>query len=124
MTAGSHDITIEQGATFRLSLIWREPTVNEVAGDPIDLTGYTARMQVRRKHTSDTTILSLTSAAGDITLGGAAGTIVVVATAAATAAIDTDNKTLSAVYDLELINGSTVTRLLEGSVTITPEVTR
>lgn len=117
MTAGQHDITIEQGATFRLSLVWRDS-----AGALIDVTGYTARMQVRRRHTTeDPPALSLTSAAGDIVLGGAAGTIVI--TAAATVTDDIDFKT--GVYDLEMedVDGF-VTRLIEGSVTITPEVTR
>jgi len=117
MTAGSHDITIEQGATFRLSLIWKDS-----AGALVDLTGYTARMQVRRRHSSeDPPALSLTSAAGDIVLGGTAGTIVV--TAAATVTDDIDFK--AGVYDLELEDSTGfVTRLVEGSVTITPEVTR
>jgi hypothetical protein len=116
MAAGEHDITIEQGATFQLSLLWEDS-----AGDPVNVTGYSARMQVREKYTSTTTLLSLTSVAGDIVLGGAAGTIVVTASATATAAIDEKR----GVYDLEMVSPSgTVTRLIRGCVTITPEVTR
>ena len=116
MTAGQHDIVIEQGATFRLSLIWKDST-----GALVDLTSYTARMQVRQRHTSTTAALSLTSIAGDIILGGAAGTIAVVAAATAT-----DDITFrQGVYDLELVASTgEVTRLIEGAVTITPEVTR
>lgn len=116
MTAETHNITIEQGATFRLSLIW-----NDAAGDPINLTGYTARMQVRRKHSSaDPALLSFTTEDGSITLGGSAGTVTVVGLATLT-----DDLTIkSGVYDLELVNGAEVTRLIEGAVTITPEVTR
>lgn len=115
MAAGRHDITIEQGATFQLSLIWKDSDAV-----PIDITGYTARMQVRRRHTSDTTMLEFTSAAGDITLGGAAGTIVVSADAPLTG-----ETARSAVYDIELVSpAGVITRLLEGDVTITPEVTR
>lgn len=116
MAAAEYDITIEQGATFKLNLLWEDP-----AGDPIDVTGYTARMQVREKYTSTTTLLSLTSAAGDIVLGDTAGTIDITASAVATAAIDEKR----GVYDLELVSpGGEVTRLIRGCVTITPEVTR
>jgi hypothetical protein len=115
MVAGVHDITIEQGATFTLSVIWKDSN-----DTPIDVTGYTARMQLRQKYNSETAALSLTSAAGDIVLGGAAGTIVV--TAAATVTDDIPFRT--GVYDLELVNGTVVTRLLQGCATISPEVTR
>lgn len=116
MAAGEHDITIEQGATFQMSLLWKDS-----AGDPVNVTGYTARMQVREKVTSTTTLLSLTSDAGDIVLGGTAGTIDVTASATATAAIDEKR----GVYDIELVSpGGIVTRLLKGCVTISPEVTR
>jgi hypothetical protein len=116
MTAATHDITIEQGATFRLNLVWRDS--NNV---PVDLGGYTARMQVRASF-SDTVIqLNLTTENGAIVLGGALGTIAV--TAAATV---TDDITIRAgVYDLELqASDGTVTRLVQGKVKISPEVTR
>lgn len=117
MTAGQHDITIEQGATFLLNLIWRDS-----AGALVDLTGYTARMQVRQKHTSDDPpALTLTTENGAITLGGAAGTISIVAAATATGDITFKR----GVYDLEIASASgVVTRLIEGCVMVTPEVTR
>lgn len=116
MTAGRNDITIEQGATFTYSLIWKDS--NSV---PIDLTGYSARMQVRKTYNDSTAVLDLSSDDGNITLGGALGTIDVVAGAAATAII-----TIRAgVYDLELESPTgVVTRLIEGKVTVNPEVTR
>ena len=116
MSAGTYDILIEKGATFQLSLTWKAPN-----GTPYDLTGYTARMQVRKAYSSTTTLLSLTSANSDIVLGGVAGTIIVTATATATAAIDATR----GVYDLELVAPSgVVTRVLKGDVEISPEVTR
>jgi hypothetical protein len=117
MAAASHDILIEKGATFQLSLLWKDG-----AGSPITLVGYTARMQVRQKHDSiDPAALDLTTENGGITLGGAAGTINVIAAATAT-----DDITFKrGVYDLELVSGAgIVTRLIEGFVTVTPEVTR
>ena len=113
--AARHNILIEQGATFLLNLIWKDSE-----GDPIDLSGYTARMQVRRKVTSPDTLLSLTTENGGITLGGAAGTISVVAQAHQT----DDISEKIGVYDLELVTNGTVYRLIEGCVTISPEVTR
>jgi hypothetical protein len=117
MPAGSYDITIEQGATFQLSITWKDADDN-----PIDLTGYTARMQVRRRHRAeDPALLSLTTENGAITLGGAAGTISIVASATST----DDLPAKPCVYDIELISpGSIVYRVLEGAADVTPEVTR
>jgi hypothetical protein len=117
MSAGVHNITIEQGATFALPIVWRDGE-----GDPIDLTGYQgARMQVRRTYKSTDTLLSLTSEDDDIILGTTDGTITVTASAQATAAIDAK----CGVYDLELIDpDGNVVRLLKGEVSIDPEATR
>lgn len=116
MAAGYHDILIEQGATFRLSLVWKDSN-----GVPVNLTGYSARMQVRRTVNNPTKLLDFTTSNGAITLGGATGTVTVVGAATLT----DDVPPRSGVYDLELQSADgTVTRLLEGKVTITPEVTR
>ena len=116
MTAALHDIVIEQGATFRLSLVWKDSLAV-----PVNLTGYTARMQVRRAYGDSVTQLNLTTENGSITLGGSAGTIEVVAAATMT----DDIVARTGVYDLELASSSgVVTRLVEGKVTIKPEVTR
>jgi len=88
---------------------------------PVNLTGYTARLQIRETVEATDTLLSLTTENGGITLGGTAGTITLLASATATAALDFVN----AVYDLEVISGSgVVTRLLHGTVTLSKEVTR
>jgi hypothetical protein len=114
---GSHNFVIHQGATFSL-----EVTYQDANGDPINLTGYTARMHVRLKREDTDTLLVLTTENGRIALGGAAGTVTLTVTAADTAALDW---TGPAVYDLELISGGgVVTRLLMGRVTLSKEVTR
>ena len=117
MPAGIYDIIIEQGATFNFALIWRDPS-----GMPINLTGYTARMQVRQTVTQpDPAPLSLTTENGGITLGGPAGPINVLATPVQTAGLSFR----AGVYDLELVSpGGEVTRLVQGSVVVSPEVTR
>ena len=114
MAAGTLDFTIEQGATFNLLLNWKVNNIN------VNLTGYTARLQARVDVEDTNTILSLTTGAG-ITLGGAAGTISIDQTAAQTTLLPAGNY----VYDLELIAGAgSVTRLVQGELNISAEVTR
>lgn len=118
MAAGSYNIVCDQGATFGLSMTYKDAN-----GAIINLTTYTARMQVRSKASAPTTILSLTSSPGaGITLGGAAGTIVISISASSTAALEPGDY----VYDLELVNttSSAVTRLIQGKFKVSAEVTR
>lgn len=113
------DFTVEQGTTFRRKITWYTDEAQVTARD---LTGYSARMQVRSTISDTSTILSLTSAAGGgITLGGTAGTIDIVMTDAQTAAF----AFTTAVYDLELVTGGgDVIRLTKGTITLDKEVTR
>lgn len=113
--AAIHPITIEQGATFRLSLIWKS------GGVPVDITGWTARMMVKRRYGDTAPLLSFTTENGAIVLGGAAGTVEV--TGLATLTDDIPAK--PGVWDIELESPTGyVKRLLEGPAVITPEVTR
>ena len=115
MAATTYDILVEQGATFSQVITYKE------AGVAVNLTGYTARMQVRSTLESATTVVELTTANGRIALGGAAGTITLTIAAADTAALTAGR----GVYDLELVSGSgIVTRLLQGVATISRNVTR
>ena len=113
---GRLDMSCYQGASFDYTLTW------QTGGTPVNLSGYTARMQVRDGYDGGSAIVSLTSGTG-ITLGGTAGTILVALTATQTAAIDA-TPSGQYVYDLELVSGSTVTRLVEGTFIVSPEVTR
>lgn len=115
MTAGEYDFIIEKGARWNPTLTWKDST-----GSAIDLTGYSAKMEIRSSQAASSTIFSLTSGS-EITLGGAAGTIAIDVGAASTSAVVDD----TGVYDLELTDGSSnVTRLIEGKVTFKDEVTR
>ncbi len=108
--------TIYQGATFPKRLRWVAP-----GGTPVDLSGYTARMQVRSEVESPTVLLSMTTENGGITLGGAAGTIDLYVSAEQTAAITWEG----GVWDLEIVYPSgEVTRLAQGSMSVSKEVTR
>ena len=117
MAAAKKNIKIEKGATFRLKLIWQAGN-----GSPVDLTGFTARMQVRKTFSSEDKLLDMTTENGDIVLGGVSGTIYITGPASDTTAIPDNIK--SGVYDLELVSGPDVKRLLEGEADISPEVTR
>ena len=113
MIPGKLNLTCPQGSTFSKSLTYK------LDDDPVNLTGYDARLQVREFFYSPDPVLSLTSASG-ITLGASAGTISVLIDAATTASLIPGDY----VYDLELVAGGTVTRLIEGKFVVTPEVTR
>lgn len=113
--AGLYDITADQGATFSRVFTWKDSN-----GDPVSLVGWTGRMQVRSRVPSATTVLDLTTANGGVTLGGAAGTVTISVSAADMADVDAGVYT----YDIELVNGSTVERLVMGTFTVRGEVTR
>lgn len=130
-------LQIYQGATFTKRFGWGSypyavterngVIVNLATGRPapssdyiaVNLTGWEARMQARRTVGDDTVLFELTSGNGGIVLGN--GTIVVRISAQETSAYAWKN----GVWDLELIApDGTVTRLLEGGVSVSPEVTR
>lgn len=111
---GLLDLDCYQGANFDYELTWT------VAGSAVNVTGYSARMQVRQYADSTATVLSLVNGTG-ITLGGTAGTIALSAVATATTAINAGQY----VYDLEMVSGAGyVTRLVEGNFVVYAEVTR
>lgn len=114
MIPGKFNMTCPQGSTFMQQLTY---SVNEI---PVNLTSYTAKMQVREKYTSKTSFVDLTTENGGIALGGELGTIDIVIASGVTELIPAKEY----VYDLELTSGSVVTRLIEGKFIVTPEVTR
>ena len=127
MLAGLHDINIEQGSSWTLSLTWKDD-----AGIPINLSGYKARMKVRKSYAGPA-VLELSSDDGDIVLGGALGTIVLSASSEKTGQIGIDVTSLilnsgkpcqKMVWDMELDLDGTVTRLLQGAAFMYPEATK
>lgn len=109
----TYNITAYQGATFGLNLTW------SIGGTAVNLTNYTAAMQVRESVNSSSTILSVSNVSG-IDLGGTAGTIAVGIAASTMGSASPGNY----VYDLELNSGGQVTRLIQGTFAIQAEVTR
>jgi hypothetical protein len=110
------DDAIEKGATFRQVLTWFDSL-----GAPVNLTGRTARMQVRKGMKSPLVVLDLTTENGGLVLGGSAGTITINISAAQTSAV----AIAAGVHDLEVVGADgTVVRLFQGEAEFSPEVTR
>ena len=126
MPAAKKNLTIEQGATWRdtYTLLQPAPVGTPIADMlPINLAGYTARMQIRPDPASATVLVELTPANGRITITPASGTLALHISATDTAALTFTD--VPAVYDLELIEPSgDVIRRLRGTVTLSPEVTK
>ena len=127
MAAGKYSFIIEQGATTNFQINWTDSN-----GNPVDLSGYSARMQVRPSIDSSDVLLNLSSSLSDscgtgIHLSGSndvtplqSGSIGIYISAASSSLL-TFNE---AHYDLELVKGCEVYRLLEGKVKLSRNVTR
>lgn len=88
--------------------------------EPMDLTGMTARMQVRPSLTSSTVIDTYTTELGTIAVDNTLKTITINVPAATTAAYTFS----TGVYSLELVSGSTVYQIITGNISLTQEITR
>lgn len=116
MPAASYDFQIEQGATLLKPIVWKDS-----AGAAVNLTGYTAKMQVRQSAASTDVLLELSTANSRLTITPLTGTITMIFSATLTAAIDWSRGK----YDLELTSSDgTVTRLIEGQISVSKEITR
>jgi len=110
MAAGRYALRIEQGASFETRLTWSKD------GEAIDMSGYSAALEIRDCH--DALIYAASNTNGRIYLDG---------TSLWLRFPDEDTNDLapgSHRYDLELSDeDGNVTRLLEGSAFVTPQVT-
>ncbi len=128
MSAGRYSFTIEQGATLDFELAYKDSDNN-----PVDLTGYQGRMQLRPSAGSDIKYITLSSSLDadgtGLNFSGSdglnpptSGTIGIFISAESSSLLSFNE----AVYDLELATGSEfpiVTRLLEGQVRLSLNVT-
>lgn len=105
------NITIDQGSDFSVNL----DLTNETTEQPIDLTGYTGRAQFRKS------VYSTNSTSFGVNLGGNTGVLTLSLPAASSSNVYPGRY----LYDIEIVSPSnTVTRVVEGIVTITPEITK
>ena len=125
MAAARYSFIVEQGATTNIQLKWEDE--NGV----IDLSGYSGRMQIRPTVDSETVYLTLSSSLDvdgtGLNMSGSdgetavqSGSIGIYISAAQYAELNFD----TAYYDLEMMSGNEVTRLLEGQVKLSKNVTR
>lgn len=104
------NLTIDQGATFSTSV-----TLTDDEDNPVDLTNYTGAAQIRKHYTSST----YTPFA--VTLGGNTGSIILSLSATASGNLVAGRY----VYDCEVTaNTGVVSRVVEGLITVNPQVTR
>jgi hypothetical protein len=116
MTAGIYNFTIDQGAEYTTTIVYKDPQ-----GVPIDLTGYSAKMELREQSSSpNPAALTLTSPSGGIVITPLAGQLDITMTTAQTGALDARFY----VYDLELTLSGVVTRIIQGQITVSAQVTQ
>lgn len=131
MAAGKYSFVIEQGTTTNFEIAYKDSN-----GNPIDLTGYSGRMQIASNYASDNTRTvyitlssSLNADGTGLNFGGSSGinppssgTIGIYISACSSSGFTFNN----ARYDLEIYSGSScpyTVRLLEGQVSISNQVT-
>lgn len=105
------NLIIDQGSTFSTTV-----DLTDENDDPIDLSTYTGAGQIRKHYTSSTSVPF------SVALGGATGSITISLTATQTSNLVAGRY----VYDVELTSqgSGAISRVLEGIVTVTPQVTR
>jgi hypothetical protein len=111
------NLQIDAGADYSHIVTYRTST-DEI----IDIDGWSARMQLRAAIDDDEPALELTSEEDEgLTINGAAGEVTIAITASQTEELESGEY----LYDLEIENDSgQVFRLIEGTVTVNPNVTR
>lgn len=117
-TTNVYDIIVDQGATLLRSI-----GLKNSAKRAVPLVGYTGVMEIRYQKTESTeVVLTLTTENGGIEVNASAGTVLIIASPAQTAAL-TPGKY---VYDLEMTETSTgsVTKIIQGNLTVRAEVTK
>lgn len=106
----------DQGSTFTRTI-----EIKQADGTVFSLTGYTARMEVRRTVDATSSLIGLSTENGRITINAALGAITLTLTPDLTAAL-----TQSGVYDLEIVHTATgaVHKVVRGEFKLEREVSR
>lgn len=114
--SAKYNFCIEQGTDLKVPFV-----LKNADGTLVDLSGSTVRMQLRKSYYAEEAIDTLTSANGRIFLAPAEGRF----------ELNFPNKITEAfpvqtlLYDIELVSaGGEVRRIVEGKITVQPEVTR
>lgn len=122
MSAGRYDTIIEQGATFSRTITWKDSS-----GAGIDLSNYTIAGKIKKKVSDKTALVSFTVT--EANQGTYPGKFTISLTATQTSDLpviysqDGSKQYLELYYDIEATSGAEVTRILEGILHNSPEVT-
>jgi hypothetical protein len=112
--AATANLRIDQGATFTTDV-----TVIGSSGDVFDLTGYSASAKLAKGYSSTRTRISFTTT---IATDATTGVVTLKLTADQTNTLEAPARY---VYDVEIVktSDSTVTRVIEGIITVSPSIT-
>tara|TARA_B100001063_G_scaffold229447_1_gene241663 strand:+ start:451 stop:783 length:333 start_codon:yes stop_codon:yes gene_type:complete len=105
------NLFVDQGTTFNTSVL-----VTNDAGSEFDLTGYSVAAQLRKSYSSSTATDFTTAVPTPAT----AGQINLTLSATQTGALEEGRY----VYDVEVSKDGIVTRVVEGLITVSPQVTK
>jgi hypothetical protein len=126
MPASTYDLYIEQGATFRFTMVYgyRDGTL-DVDGNPVlipyDITGCDIRMQIRQRRGTPALITATTGNGAILIDDPTGGKFVMSFTSAMTNTLTMKR----AAYDIEVEYPSgDVLRILQGKVNISPNITQ
>jgi hypothetical protein len=108
--ATKSNLVIDQGSTYSVVL-----DLTDENGDIINLGGYTANSQIRKWYTSSTPAATFTTS-----INASSGELQLSLTANQTSNLVAGRY----VYDVELDNNGVISRIVEGIVTVTPQVTK
>jgi hypothetical protein len=103
-------LVIDQGSTFSADL-----NLTDENGDGLSLIGFTANSQIRKWYSSSNAAATFTTS-----INVSSSVITLSLTANQTSNLVAGRY----VYDVEISDGATVSRIVEGIVTVTPQVTR
>jgi hypothetical protein len=113
-SASVYNFVMDQGATWELEVQIIEPD-----DDPLNLTGFSAAMQLRLDFAGEPAFLTLESPNDGITIIPLEGKLRLVATSEQTLNLQAGLY----LYDLEIYSGHFIQRILQGTVTVNGEVT-
>lgn len=104
------NLVIDQGSTYNVTL-----DLTDENGDALNLNNYTANSQIRKWYTSSNPAATFTT-----TINASSGELTLSLTATETSNLVAGRY----VYDVELTQNGVVSRVVEGIVTVTPQVTK
>ena len=127
MAAGKYSFVLEQGATTNFEIQYKDAN-----GSAINLSGYSGKMQIKSDYADNnpTTYITLSSSlkadGTGLNFSGSngstptqSGSIGIYISAVSSSLLTFD----TAKYDLEIVSGGTVSRLLEGNIKLSKQIT-